>query len=61
MTVLVDTSVIIDHLRGRQEASELLEKERTLAHLHTSEITRLEVLVGMRRHFPMFPKLRPAY
>lgn len=48
MSVLVDTSVLIDYLRGRPEAAELLEGERERAPLHASEITRLEVLAGMR-------------
>jgi len=48
VTALVDTSVLIDYLRGRQDAAELLEKEREAAPLHASEITRLEVLAGMQ-------------
>jgi predicted nucleic acid-binding protein len=48
MTVLVDTSVLIDYLRGNDAAAELLESERVVAPLHASEITRLEVLAGMR-------------
>lgn len=48
MTVLVDTSVLIDVLRGDARATELLERERRRAPLHASEITRLEVLAGMR-------------
>jgi predicted nucleic acid-binding protein len=48
MTVLVDTSVLIDYLRGNDAAAELLERERVVAPLHASEITRLEVLAGMR-------------
>jgi predicted nucleic acid-binding protein len=48
MTVLVDTSVLIDYLRGNDAAGELLERERVAAPLHASEITRLEVLAGMR-------------
>ena len=48
MTALVDTSVLIDYLRGHQDAAELLERERTTAPLHASEITRLEILAGMR-------------
>lgn len=48
MTALVDTSVLIDYLRGDQGAAELLERERVAAPLHASEITRLEVLAGMR-------------
>ena len=39
---------MIDYLRGRHEAASLLERERRLAPLHASEITRIEVLAGMR-------------
>lgn len=48
MTALVDTSVLIDYLRGHRDAAELLEQERAAAPLHASEITRLEILAGMR-------------
>jgi hypothetical protein len=48
VTALVDTSVLIDYLRGHRDAAELLEQERTTAPLHASEITRLEILAGMR-------------
>ena len=48
MTVLVDTSVLIDYLRGHHGAATTLERERESAPLHASEITRLEVLAGMR-------------
>ena len=48
MSALVDTSVLIDYLRGHRGAAELLEGERADAPLHASEITRLEVLAGMR-------------
>lgn len=48
MTVLVDTSVLIDYLRGHHDAAGLLEREREDAPLHASEITRLEILAGMR-------------
>ena len=48
MTALVDTSVLIDYLRGRRDAAELLENERAAAPLQASEITRLEVLAGMQ-------------
>lgn len=48
MTVLVDTSVLIDYLRGHGGAADLLESERASGSLHASEITRLEVLAGMR-------------
>ncbi|MBA2765368.1 MAG: type II toxin-antitoxin system VapC family toxin [Solirubrobacterales bacterium] len=48
MSALVDTSVLIDYLRGHPGAAEVLEGERARAPLHASEITRLEVLAGMR-------------
>jgi len=48
VSTLVDTSVLIDYLRGHEGAAELLERERAAAPLHASEITRLEVLAGMR-------------
>jgi predicted nucleic acid-binding protein len=48
VTALVDTSVLIDYLRGHDGAAELLEQERALAPVHASEITSLEVLAGMR-------------
>lgn len=48
MSVLIDTSVLIDFLRGHGNASELLERERSADVLHASEITRLEILAGMR-------------
>ena len=48
MTALVDTSVLIDFLRGSEPAAELLLDERRRAPLHASEMTRLEVLSGMR-------------
>jgi predicted nucleic acid-binding protein len=48
VTVLVDTSVIIDYLRGDAGAETILERERARGPLHASEITRLEVLAGVR-------------
>ncbi|MGQ0744538.1 MAG: type II toxin-antitoxin system VapC family toxin [Acidimicrobiales bacterium] len=45
---LVDTSVLVDHLRGHPGATELLSEESGAGLLHASEITRLEVLSGMR-------------
>jgi len=48
MSALVDTSILIDHLRGHPGAAALLEEERAAGVLHASEITRLEVLAGMR-------------
>lgn len=48
MTAVVDTSVLVDYLRGHQPAAALLERERAAAPLHASEMTRLEILAGMR-------------
>jgi predicted nucleic acid-binding protein len=48
MTVLVDTSVLIDVLRGKREATSALIDARRQGPLHASEVTRLEILAGMR-------------
>lgn len=48
MTAVVDTSVLIDVLRGHAAAGEVLERERESGPLLGSEVTRLEVLAGMR-------------
>jgi predicted nucleic acid-binding protein len=48
LTALVDTSILIDYLRGNTSASQVLESERAAGVLHASEITRLEILAGMR-------------
>ncbi len=48
MTVLVDTSILIDVLRGSASAASLLRDARRAGPLHASELTRLEVLAGMR-------------
>ncbi len=48
MTALVDTSILIDYLRGHAAAGDLLERERAADVLHASEITRIEILAGMR-------------
>ena len=48
MSTLIDTSVLVDHLRGHRPALETLEAQRGSGPLHASEITRLEVLAGMR-------------
>lgn len=48
MSVLVDTSVLIDVLRGEAAAAEILRDARLDGPLHASEVTRLEVLAGMR-------------
>jgi len=48
MSVLVDTSVLIDVLRGDAAAGTVLRDARAAGSLHASEVTRLEVLAGMR-------------
>lgn len=48
MSVLVDTSVLIDVLRGESAAAAVLREARATETLHASEVTRLEVLAGMR-------------
>lgn len=48
MTFVVDTSVLIDVLRGDAAARDVLRAARKEGPLHASEVTRLEVLVGMR-------------
>lgn len=50
MTLVVDTSVIIDVLRGKSVAARVLRDARSSGVLHASEVTRLEVLAGMRAH-----------
>lgn len=44
----MDTSVLIDVLRGEATAAEVLRNARLAGPLHASEVTRLEVLAGMR-------------
>jgi predicted nucleic acid-binding protein len=48
VSVFVDTSVLIDYLRGHAVAAGVLEQQRRTGTLHASEMTRLEVLAGMR-------------
>lgn len=48
MSVVVDTSVLIDYLRGNELAAHVLERGRSLAPLVASEFARLEVLARMR-------------
>ncbi|MDA8316149.1 MAG: type II toxin-antitoxin system VapC family toxin [Actinomycetota bacterium] len=48
MSALVDTSILIDYLRGHAGAGDLLERERAADVLHASDITRIEILAGMR-------------
>jgi predicted nucleic acid-binding protein len=48
MTVVVDTSVLIDVLRGEPAAAQVLVESREDGPLHASEVVRLEVLAGMR-------------
>jgi predicted nucleic acid-binding protein len=49
--IVIDTSVLIDHLRGHEQATDLIHSaladgEQIVA----SEVTRVELLAGMRSH-----------
>lgn len=48
MSALVDTSVLIDVLRGSDAATELLVARRAVGPLQSSLVVRAEVLAGMR-------------
>lgn len=48
MTVVVDTPVLIDVLRGHRVATQVLAAQRRQEHVHGSEVVRLEVLAGVR-------------
>jgi predicted nucleic acid-binding protein len=48
VTVLVDTSVFIDVLRGVEPAIQVVERERAQEPLHSSVVVLAEMLAGMR-------------
>ncbi|RHW28258.1 type II toxin-antitoxin system VapC family toxin [Nocardioides immobilis] len=49
MTVVLDTVILIDHLRGRSEARDLLVHKARKGHrLVASVVTRTEIIAGMR-------------
>lgn len=48
MNFVIDTSVLIDILRGEAQAASVLREARLAGALHASDVTRLEVLAGMR-------------
>lgn len=48
--VLVDTSVLVNVLRGIEPATRVLEDLRRSAVLHSSVVVRAEILAGMRPH-----------
>src|SRR5699024_2878410 len=48
MRYVVDTSLLIDVLRGESRAATVLSEARESGPLIASEVTRLEVLAGMR-------------
>ena len=51
MTIVVDTSVLIDHLRGGAAARDALRRATADGErLAASVLTRVEVLAGMRPH-----------
>ena len=49
MIEVVDTSVLIDHLRGNEGARRLLSKAADTGELWSVTIVRTEILAGMRR------------
>ncbi len=49
MTFVVDSSVLIDVIRGVEPARAVLRTSRRQGSLNASEITRLELLMGMRQ------------
>lgn len=48
MTYVVDSSVLVDVLRGEQGATDVLYEALDSGPIHASEIVRLEILAGMR-------------
>lgn len=48
MTAVVDTSVLVDHLRGVAGATDVLTRSRAAGPLWASEVVRLAILAGMR-------------
>jgi predicted nucleic acid-binding protein len=48
LSAIVDTSVLVDYLRGKPEAAVVLEEQRATGPLFASEITGVELLAGMR-------------
>ncbi len=51
MTAVVDTSVLIDHLRGDDRARQLVKKAtRAGARVVASVLTKVEILAGVRPH-----------
>lgn len=48
MSTLFDTSILIDHLRGRAEATELLLAAASIGRPLVSVLTRVEIEGGMR-------------
>jgi predicted nucleic acid-binding protein len=48
VNAVVDSTILVDFLRGNPAAVELLIRERAAAPLEASEMTRLEILAGTR-------------
>lgn len=50
MMSIIDTSVLIDVLRGKAAAKSVLRDASRTGTVHASEVARVEVLAGMRPH-----------
>ncbi|SEB90581.1 hypothetical protein SAMN04489806_2091 [Paramicrobacterium humi] len=50
MMTVVDTSVLIDVLRSNAQAQDVLSTAFSQGTLYASEVTRVEILAGMRSH-----------
>jgi len=50
MSVLVDTDVLINYIRGYEAFVDLLDNLSEKEELFVSAMTRLEILAGIRRH-----------
>lgn len=48
MIAVVDTTILVGYLRRDSAAKDLVDHERAVEPLHASEMTRVEILSGMR-------------
>jgi predicted nucleic acid-binding protein len=50
VAVIVDTTVLVDYLRGRPQAIGTLAPLVVQGHVYCSRVTRIELALGMRAH-----------